>query len=348
MNYYIGLDAHAATCTAVVVDERGQVLQRQTFKTTEGNLEGFLRRVPSPKSLAFEECHLAQWLYVLLKDQVDKLVVCNPVFLAKKPGAKTDDRDALHLAQELRTGHLIPVYHEQSHWIELRVLVNGYLGLIDGIIRAKNRLKAVFRSEAIDTNATDFYATARERAKDLSHEHARFVAESLFWQIENLEKRKAEYREAFKRNIKRYQPVKNLTTIPGIDVIRANVIAAVVCMPHRFKTKHKFWSYCMLVRHIQMSGGKIYGNKRAHGRGELKEAFVGAAENVLKTEGSLRAYYDELRARGASHPEAKLGLARKIAAIALSLLKNNGKFDDLHEARERNRTSLRKTLNEEV
>ena len=88
MNYYIGLDAHAATCTAVVVDERGQVLQRQTFKTTEGNLEGFLRRVPSPKSLTFEECHLAQWLYVLLKDQVDKLVVCNPVFLAKKPGAK--------------------------------------------------------------------------------------------------------------------------------------------------------------------------------------------------------------------------------------------------------------------
>lgn len=348
MKYYIGLDAHSASSTAVVVNEKSEVLLRQTFKTTEGNLLGLIRRVPSPKYLTFEECHLAQWLYVLLKDQVDGLLVCNPVFVAKKPGAKTDDRDALHLAQELRTGHLVPVYHDESHWIELRVLVSGYLSLIDGIVRAKNRLKAVFRSEAIDTNVAHFYENAREHAKELSHDHARFVAENLFWQIDNLEKRKSEYREVFKRNIKRYRPIKNLTTIPGIDVVRANVIAAIVCMPNRFKNKHKFWAYSMLVRHIQESGGRIYGNKRVHGRAELKDAFLGAAENVLKMEGSLRDYYDQLRASGTAHQEAKLGLARKIASITLSILKNNCTYDDLYEARERHRGTLRKTLNEAV
>lgn len=98
-------------------------------------------------------------------------MVCNPVYLAKKPGAKTDYRDALHLAQELRTGHLKPVYHDESQWIELRVLVNSYLGLVEEIVRAKNRLKAVFRSEAIDTNQTHFYTT-KERAKELSHDSA--------------------------------------------------------------------------------------------------------------------------------------------------------------------------------
>ncbi|MBK8201533.1 MAG: transposase [Bdellovibrionales bacterium] len=51
-------------------------------------------------------------------------------------------------------------------------------------------------------------------------------------------------------------------TIPGISIIRANIIAAIVCQPARFENKHKFWGYCMLVRHIQISGGKIYGNKR--------------------------------------------------------------------------------------
>jgi transposase len=348
MKYYIGLDAHTASSTGVVVNEKGDVLLRQTFKTTESNLLGFIKRIPSPKHLTFEECHLAQWLYVLLKEQVDGLIVCNPVFVAKKPGAKTDDRDALHLAQELRTGHLVPVYHDESHWIELRVLVSGYLALIDGIVRAKNRLKAVFRAEAVPTSDADFYVTARERSKELSHENARFVAESLFWQIETLEKRKAEYREAFKRNIKRYRPIKNLTSIPGIDVVRANIIAAIVCMPNRFKNKHKFWSYCMLVRHIQESGGRIYGNKRAHGRSELKEAFLGAAQNVLMMEGSLRDYYDQLRAKGNAHPEAKLGLARKIAAITLSVLKNNYTFDDLFEARKNYRGTLRKKLNEAV
>lgn len=126
MNYYIGLDAHAATSTAVVVNEKGDIILRETFPTTEAILVGFLRRVPvGVHHLTFEECHLSQWLYLTLKEHVDQLLVCNPVYIAKKQGAKTDFRDALHLAQELRTGHLKPVYHDDSKWIELRTLVKS-------------------------------------------------------------------------------------------------------------------------------------------------------------------------------------------------------------------------------
>ena len=342
---YIGLDAHAATSTAVVVDEAGKVLARQTFLTTEGNLHNFLRQIPSPKHLTFEECHLAQWLYVLLREKVDHLVVCNPTFLAKKPGAKTDGRDALHLAQELRTGHLVPVYHDESHWIELRVLVSGYLDLVSQIIKTKQRLKAVFRSEAKLFEGVNFF-TEKKNIEMLSHESARFVAENLYWQIEGLENRKIEYREAFKRNRKRYRPVENLTSVPGIDLIRANVIAAVVCMPNRFKNKHKFWAYSMLVNQIQESGGTIYGQKRIHGRTELKEAFLGAAESVLRTEGSLRNYYEDLRSRGIGHRDAKRSLARKIASICLSLLKNNDTYQDNYDQQQRSRDHARKSLSE--
>jgi transposase len=290
--------------------------------------------------LTYEECHLAQWLYVLLKDQVDELVVCNPVYLAKKPGAKTDFRDALHLAQELRTGHLKPVHHEVSQWMELRVLVNNYLGLVEEIVRTKNRLKAVFRSEAIDTNETGFY-TKKDRAKELSHASARFVAESLYDQIASLESSKASYREHFKRNVSRFRPIRNLTSIPGIDTIRANVIAAIVCQPNRFRNKHQYWGYCMLVRHIQMSGGRIYGNKRFHGRASLRDLYIGAAESALRTDTKLRTYYEALRARGTSHQDAKVALARKIAALSLSLLKNSDTyrddFENEHELRKETR-----------
>ena len=152
MKYYIGLDAHSSTSTAVVVKEDGEQVLRETFSTTEGNLHGFLRKISGEKHLVFEECHLAQWLYVTLNEEVDRLVVCNPVFLAKKQGAKTDYRDALHLAQELRGNHLKAVYHDDSKWIELRTLVNNYLGLVSDIVRTKNRLKAIFRSHGLDTS----------------------------------------------------------------------------------------------------------------------------------------------------------------------------------------------------
>jgi transposase len=345
MNYYIGLDAHAATCTAVVVNDRGDIICRETFDTSEANLVGFLRRVPEGKThLTFEECHLAQWLYVLLNEHVDRLIVCNPVYVAKKQGAKTDFRDALHLAQELRTGHLKAVFHDNSRWIELRTLVNSYLSLVEEIVRTKNRLKAAFRSHGLATDTEKFYTTP-ERAKELPHESAKFVAESLFEQIRVLEKYKSEYREFFEKNIKRHRPIRNLDSVPGIDAVRANVIMAVVCQPQRFRNKHQFWGYCMLVRHIQISGGRIYGNKRVHGRAELRDVFMGAAESTLRTETTLRVYYDGLRAKGLSDKEAKIALARKIAALCLALLKNNDTYKNDHEEQQQGRTQARKSLN---
>lgn len=344
MNYYIGLDAHSSTCTAVVVDERGEQKLRDTFPTTEGNLINFISKISGEIHLTFEEATLAQWLYVTLIDQVDHLLVCNPVYVAKKQGAKTDYRDALHLAQELRTGHLKPVYHDESHWIELRVLTNNYLALVDDIVRAKNRLKAVFRAEVVDTNTSNFYEN-KDRARDLKNPNARFVAEALYDQIFSLEKLKSEYRDKFKKNLKKYKPVQNLTSVPGIDLIRASIITAVVCTPQRFKNKHQFWGYSMLVRHIQMSAGRIYGNKRVHGRKELRDIFLGAAESALRTETSLRDYYDTLRTRGVAHKEAKIATARKIASLCLCLLKNNDTFKNDFDEQQTERKKFRKELN---
>ena len=345
MKHYIGLDAHSASCTFVVVDENGNVTHRAIVKTSEASLLGFLSTLPGEKILTYEESHVSQWLYVLLNDKVDRLVVCNAVYLSKKQGPKTDYRDALHLAQELRGNFLKPVYHDESHWIQLRVLVNGYLDLVSEIVRAKNRLKAVFRSEAIDTGDYKFYSQ-KERISELSHEHGRFVAEKLFLQIEHLEHRKAEFKAVFQRNSKTYRQLKNLATIPGIDVIRANIIMAVVCMPHRFKNRYRFYAYCMLVRYIQISDGRIYGNKRIRARHDLKAVFMGAAESAIKVEESLKNYYESRRKNGVDVRGAKIAVARRIAAATLSILKNNGKFDELYHETKAERIKLRKTLNE--
>lgn len=350
MDLYIGLDAHSATSTAVIVNERGEQVLRKTFDTTEANLVKFVQGLPKgvgKRHLTFEECHLSQWLYLTLFEHVDELVVCNPVYLADKPGAKTDYRDALHLAQELRTGHLKAVYHDESKWIELRTLVSGYLALIGDMVATKNRLKAVFRANGLSTDTENFYRK-KDRARELPTESTKFVAEALFDQVESQEKTKAEYREFFEKNLKRHRPMRNMDSVPGIDAVRANIIVAIVCQPQRFRNKHQFWGYCMLVRHIRMSGGRIYGNKRVHGRAELRDVFIGAAQTALRTDTKLREYYDKLRAEGCSDKEAKIALARKIAAICLALLKNNDTYSDDHEAEQARRTQARKNLNLEA
>ena len=340
MKYYIGLDAHSTTSTFAVVDENGQCVLRETVKTSEQSLVHVINKINGERHMTFEESSISQWLYVLLKDKVDHLLICNPTYVAKKQGAKTDFRDALHLAQELRTNHLQAVFHDTSHWMELRTSVSGYLDIVEEIIRFKNRLKAVFRAEAISVAENSFYKN-QERVRELKNPSAKFVSENLFRQIEFLENEKEKYKELFERNRKQYRPIRNLMTIPGISIIRANIICAIVCQPARFENKHKFWGYCMLVRHIQESGGRIYGNKRFFGRRELRNVFIGAAESGIRTESQLRDRYEALRAKGIEHKEAKLNVARHIAAITLCLLKNNDKYNDDYVEYLRERKELR-------
>lgn len=118
--------------------------------------------------MTFEESTIAQWLYLQLKDKVDILLIYNPTYVAKKQGAKTDFRDAPHLAQELRTNHLQPVFHDTSHWMEIRTTVSGYLDIEEEIVRFKNRLKAVFRAEAIQSDESSFYKN-KTRIKELKN-----------------------------------------------------------------------------------------------------------------------------------------------------------------------------------
>ena len=340
MKYYIGLDAHSTTSTFAVVDENGQCVLRETVKTAEQSLTQVINKINGERHMTIEESSISQWLFIHLKDKVDRLLICNPTYVAKKQGAKTDFRDALHLAQELRTNHLQAVYHDSSHWMELRTSVSGYMDIVEEIVRFKNRLKSVFRAEAIATDENSFYKN-KDRVEELKNPSAKFVAERLFRQIEFLESEKMQYRDRFEKNRKKYRPIRNLMTIPGISIIRANIIAAIVCQAARFANKHKFWGYCMLVRHIQISNGKIYGNKRFFGRRELRNIFVGAAESAIREDGELRDRYDALRAKGVDHKAAKLNVARQIASIALCLLKNNDKYNENYGEYLKERKKLR-------
>lgn len=340
MKYFIGLDAHSSTSTFAVLDPDGQCVLRKTVDTSEKNLWNVIESINGERILTFEESTISQWLYISLREKVDRLLVCNPTYVAKKAGAKTDFRDAIHLANELRCGHLKEVFHDNSHWAQLRTSVSGYLDIVQEIVRFKNRLKSVFRAEGLKTDENNFYKN-KERCIELKNDSARFVATNLFNQVEFLENEKIKYLDWFKNNQKKYRPIRNLMTIPGISIVRANIITAIVCQPERFRNKHQFWGYCMLVRHIQISANKIYGNKRVHGRRELRDIFIGAAESAMRTKTTLRDYHDALRAKGISAKDAKVALARKIASLSLHLLKNNDTYNDDYEEYLKERKKLR-------
>jgi hypothetical protein len=139
MTHYIGLDAHSKTCTGVVLNHAGKLVASAQFETSERHLLDFVKSVKPPRKLAFEEQNLAHWLFALLGEHVDELVVAHAADLKRHRGPKNDLVDATRLAAELKAGQLTPVFHEQSDIWQLRQIVYSYLDFTQDLVRVKNR-----------------------------------------------------------------------------------------------------------------------------------------------------------------------------------------------------------------
>ena len=227
---YIGLDAHSKECFFVVLGKRGKVLRRARVRTNETDILDIIQSVRGKKALAFEEGVLSQWLYVLLKDKVDDLVVCQP---EERRGPKTDKIDAGEIADLLRVGRLKSVFHADNDLMHLRTLVSGYTDVIQELVRSKNRYKALYRQIAIPTSGAAFYSST-DMLSLLDTDIKRYVACTLFEQIDLLENQRQGYVERFESNVRKYKPIKLLTSIPGFGPVRANQAVAVMVTPYRF------------------------------------------------------------------------------------------------------------------
>lgn len=324
---YIGLDAHSSTCDFAVMDHQGQIQDQAKMVTNGRLLVEYLKGIKGPKKLTLEECELSHWLYEILKDEVDELIVCNPVANGQYKGAKTDRLDAKRLADLLRGNFLSPVYHDGSRQERLRVLMSGYQDLINEGISFKNRYKSLFRKNGQKVSGEAMYQDESLLEGFKRHDY-HFVSERVFNLLKNMEVERKAYVEEIKKISKQFPEMKYLKSIPGIKDIRAAQIVSQVIDPKRFRNKYKFYAYCGLVRYKRQSGGKFYGDKKCHGNRVLKCVYKMAAHQVLRGNNAFRKYYDRLRTEGVSDKNARNAVCRKISAVSLSVWIQKRKYDD--------------------
>lgn len=132
-----------------------------------------------------------------------------------------------------------------------------------------------------------------------------------------------------------------LRQIPALGPIRSALAVALIQTPHRFRSKRQLWTYSGLGLETRDSGeyrfvqGKLQRRKpQATIRGlnkdhnhDLKALFKGAATRASVQPGPFQDFYQRSLAKGIKPTMARLTLARKIAAITLTLWKKGENFD---------------------
>ena len=129
--------------------------------------------------------------------------------------------------------------------------------------------------------------------------------------------------------------------MPCIGPIRSALLVALIQTPHRFRTKRQLWAYSGLALETRISAEYCYvegqlrrskkllsirGLNKDHNH-DLKGLFKSAAITASARPGPLQDFYQASLAKGIKPPMARLTLARKIAAITLTLWKKGEEFD---------------------
>ena len=341
---YIGLDVHQATISVAVLDSTGKVVMECILKTKAATILEFFAGLGGALSVTFEEGTWAAWLYDLLKPRVDEVVVCNPRKNALlKDGNKSERIAARKLAELLRGNQLKPVYHGETGVRMLRELARSYLTIVKDVSRVINRLKALYRSWAIPSAGRDVYYS-RPRAEWLAkiqEAGVRRRAERLYLQLDMLKKLRQQARRELLAESRKHAIPSKLRQIPYLGPIRSARAVALIQTPHRFRTQRQLWAYSGMALETRISGEYSYatgqlrrskklisirGLNKDHNH-DLKGLFKGVATMASERPGPLQNFYQALLAKGMKPTMARLTLARKIAAITLTLWKKGESFD---------------------
>ncbi len=341
---YIGMDVHKEAIVIAVLNGSGKLVMESIVETKTSSILQFVHGLRGELHVTWEEGTWAAWLHDLLQPHVHQVLVCNPRRNALlKEGSKNDKVDARKLADLLRTGMLRPVYHGEHGLRTLRELGRSYQTISQDLNRVMNRLKALYRGWGIPCAGTQVYAlhSREEWLNKIPHAGVRRRAELLYEQLDGLQGLRRNLRPELLAESRKHKAAKLLRQITCIGPIRAARLLALMQTPHRFRSKRQLWTYSGLgiethdsaqYRYVrgQLQRSKkpqqIRGLNRNHNHA-MKEIFKGAATRASCGVGPLRNFYVALLAKGMKPEMARLTLARKMAAITLTLWKKEERFD---------------------
>ena len=285
-------------------------------------IKEYLKELKGTKILTIEETTGSQWLYVELKDSVEKLIICNPGRnRLLEEGPKTDKIDAKKLCRLLRAGMLKEVYHtDEEEKYKIRKMVSVYEDLVKAEVRIKNQISALYRAIGIKSK--------KERDQyNKGDETLNFILEHQTGTLEFLEEEKQKFEKKFRQITQKESVIKNIKNLSGFGPILSIEAYGIVIDASRFNNKYKFWSYCGLVKNKRESGKTSYSKKNKLYNRKLKCIMKMATQAALSGKNDIREYYEYLLQNGYTQKDARNAVTRYLATSFYVVMKNGVKYE---------------------
>jgi transposase len=337
--YYAGIDYHKRYSIVSIQNEQGQIVQEQRVDHAFPELFGGLfRECPEPVSVVYESTINWSWLYEILQPQknVSSITLANP-FKARQIAEaqiKTDKISARALATLLRlnvvpachipdqkTRHRKEVLRQRSYWVKMRTALRCR---VHKILGNQHNLSMPQVTDLFGRKGRTALDKARLPEPDQSLLHQNLDV------LDALDEEIGADEQLIRKAGKADRVTKILSSMPGIALILANVIATETDGIGRFRDRPHYTSYSGLSPTVHSSGGKTRtGRMVPQCNRWLKWAYVEAAWVAVGCSPYFGGLYRYHRGRGKQANTAITIVARRMCHVAYQLLTEDRMYKEL-------------------
>ncbi len=332
---YIGVDCHITSLDFAVVNEKGHTTRRAKVETSVKEFMQFVKNIPKPRRIFIEEGELASWLLETSLTFGEELIITDPKTnkWIGKSGQKDDAIDAEKLAQLARGRYVKEIYHPVNNRRRFKELVYAYHDTVKSQTRIKNKIKAKFRREGIRCSGDTVYSVKyREewRKKLPGNKIVHLIVNELWSQLDQIQNAKEGLTRDIRIHGKQYSEIKRFRNVPGIGLIHASTLSAIIETPHRFANKKKLWMYAGIGLAERKSGEKVYSRRLTWEYNRLLKNTVKQASEaaIYAKDNQFRRQYLRLTIeKGIPSYKAKLTVARSLLAALYGMWKKGEAYD---------------------
>lgn len=335
---YLGLDVHSKWMTIKGFDpQTGEVALFDRVPNDPGSLKKVFGQLQGngPLSGAMESGTNAWSIYRDIERYFEELVVVDPATVWGKETrriAKTDQRDAMNLAQKLAKQQLVELYVPDSKTQDRRNLVRAKVRVTQQITKLVSEIGSLLRSWGIivDCSLLSKKGTALiEQSKGKLPMRSLQALDLWVGMLEKAQEAERELDKAIIEEVKGDENCQILMSMPGVGAFTALLVCAEIGDIRRFATPEQLISYCGLAPSVSASAGKVYYGKLSKFCNKfLRYALVLRAQGMakLKVDNPFRRTYWRVVLKNHRN-DAKIAVARQLVRVIYSMLKNGQYWD---------------------
>jgi transposase len=331
--FYCGVDLHASSLYLCVIDRQGNILLHRKIGTDEEYFLKVLEPWIHDITVVVESTFNWYWLGDLCHAEGIVFVLAHALYLKAIHGAKTkNDRvDSETLARVALGGNLPVAYayprdhravrdllRRRNHFVQMRAELLGHIHCLNmqqnnpplGHAARKKTTRSSVPAYFLDD---DVRSTAEADLAVITH------FDGVIMEMERRVRNAAKGR--------RPREMAILSSVPGIGLITALVIAYEIDTIDRFETRQQFASYARLIKPLHESAGKKSRGPGAKiGNPHLRWAFSEAAMHAAYFNEAIGKYLSRLQRRHKKSVAMTI-LAHKIGRAVFHMLKRGTAFD---------------------